>query len=163
MLNIATREDVVRIPRGTLLYDKDSNPMVRTLEGDFAMWAADERRWIRFDAGEIIGTYHDDESYFLPLVAPELDELPGARDSQNDVEYEKCRDCHLFVEPNPSYGPPSPGIAEFVHLSRGNDADERLEDHEAVPSGMKANLATWQVFGPVAMRERFVTPARYAG
>lgn len=80
----------------------------------------------------------------------------------NDHFYEKCRDCYLFVEPNDSS--PGAGIAEFVHLTRGNDADNAVEGtHDAVPSGMKANLPTWQVFGPVAMRERFVTPSKYAG
>lgn len=75
--------------------------------------------------------------------------------------YEKCRDCHLFVEPNDAHKPGTE-IAEFVHLSRGNDPDEALDaSHEPVPSGMRANLATWRVFGPVAMRERFVTPEEY--
>lgn len=74
--------------------------------------------------------------------------------------YEKCRDCHLFVEPNPSYEG-LPDIAQFIHLHRGNPADEKYDEHEPIPSGMKANLATWRVFGPRKMRERFVTPSEY--
>lgn len=73
-----------------------------------------------------------------------------------EVLYEKCRDCHLFVEPNVAYDD-APGTAEYMHLARGNAIDERLDaDHEPRPSSMKANLATWRVFGPLAMRERFV-------
>ena len=79
-----------------------------------------------------------------------------------DTLYEKCRDCHLFVDENYAHEPGSE-IAPFVHLARGNAADEKLDaDHEPVPSGMKANLATWRVFGPVAMRERFVTPEEWS-
>ena len=77
--------------------------------------------------------------------------------------YEKCRDCHLFVEPNSAYTPGSL-LAPYIHLARDNAADEAIENtHEAVPSGMRANLATWKVYGPVAMRERFVTPTEWAG
>lgn len=69
--------------------------------------------------------------------------------------YEKCRHCHLFVEPNPAFED-LPGLAEYIHLHRGDEVDERLdEDHEAAPSGRKANLLTWQTYGPLAMRERF--------
>lgn len=79
-----------------------------------------------------------------------------------EVTYEKCRDCHLFVEPNDAYTEGS-NIAPFVHLARDNVADQRLdENHEPFPSGMKANLNTWRVLGPVAMRERFVTPKEWA-
>lgn len=82
---------------------------------------------------------------------------------RTETYYEKCRDCHLFVDPNSAYEPGS-DIAEFIHLARGNAADDAIEEtHDAVPSGMRANIPTWQVFGPVAMRERFVTPSEYAG
>lgn len=67
--------------------------------------------------------------------------------------YEKCAECHLFVEPNDQ----GPEFAQFIHLHRGDYADERLDEtHEARPSGLKATLDTWQVYGPSAMRERFV-------
>src|SRR5690606_9199057 len=69
--------------------------------------------------------------------------------------YEKCADCHLFVEKNDDYQPDS-GIAEYAHLHRGDEADEELDgSHEARPSGMKANLPAWKEFGPPAMLKRF--------
>lgn len=69
--------------------------------------------------------------------------------------YEKCDHCHLFVEPNESSGD---GIAEYVHLHRGNEVDTALDEtHEAQPSGRFANLLTWRTYGPLAMRERFVS------
>jgi hypothetical protein len=72
-----------------------------------------------------------------------------------DHLYEKCQHCHLFVFENTSEGP---GVAEYVHSSRGDAADDRIEStHDAEPSGLVANLATWMVFGPAEMRERFVT------
>jgi hypothetical protein len=69
-----------------------------------------------------------------------------------DVLYEKCRLCHLFIAPNE---PENPEVADYVHLTRGDAADELLETHPATPSGFKATLDTWKVFGPTAMRERF--------
>ena len=70
--------------------------------------------------------------------------------------YEKCLHCHLFIEPNEAY-PAHGRVAPFIHLSRGNEADERFEDHEPEQSGLVATLDTWRIFGPSAMRERFVT------
>lgn len=73
--------------------------------------------------------------------------------------YEKCADCHLFVEPNdvePIEG--MSDIAPYIHLHRGDEADEALDEtHEAKPSGMKANIATWKAYGPQAMKERFTS------
>lgn len=70
-----------------------------------------------------------------------------------DVLYEKCAGCHLFIEPNPSGGD---GVAGYLHLHRGDAADEALDaSHAARPSGMKATLATWRTFGPAPMRARF--------
>lgn len=66
---------------------------------------------------------------------------------------EKCKHCHLFIEPNLDAGP---GIAEYMHLHRGDEADEALDaDHEPEPSGMIATLATWREYGPREMRARF--------
>ncbi len=73
--------------------------------------------------------------------------------------YEKCRDCHLFVEPNEASGE---GIAPYVHLHRGDEADEALDgSHEPEPSGMIATLTAWQTYGPPEMRERFDTASDY--
>jgi len=69
--------------------------------------------------------------------------------------YEKCAECHLFIEQNPVKA--GPGIAPYIHLDRGDDADELITStHDATSSGMRATLATWKVFGPPAMRERFI-------
>lgn len=70
---------------------------------------------------------------------------------------EKCKHCHLFIEGNASFEDSTPElpIARYVHLSRGDDADEALENHEAEPSGMIATLKTWRAYGPREMRARF--------
>jgi hypothetical protein len=77
--------------------------------------------------------------------------------SIGELFYEKCADCHLFVEPNdvePVKGVDD--IALYIHLHRGDEADEAIDEtHEAKPSGMKANLATWKAYGPQKMKERF--------
>lgn len=91
------------------------------------------------------------------LFGMDPDFAPKSEDPGSDVLYEKCLHCHLFVEPNSSWDEYQTGVTRFVHLSRGNAADERFEDHDAEPSGLLANLATWRIFGPSAMRERFVT------
>jgi hypothetical protein len=70
--------------------------------------------------------------------------------------YEKCAHCHLFIEAN--YNPDdTPGLAEYVHLHRGDDADEQIDEtHEAKPSGQVATLAAWKQYGPPEMRARFI-------
>lgn len=86
------------------------------------------------------------------LVYTLLQEAPGSA-----AMYEKCLHCHLFVEPNGE----GPEFAEYIHLHRGDDADERIdESHEAKPSGFIASLDAWKVFGPSMMRERFVNKDR---
>lgn len=73
----------------------------------------------------------------------------------NTHGYEKCAHCHLFVEPNDAY---EPGLAEYVHLSRGDADDDALDDsHEAAPSGEVHMLMAWAAHGPVEMRSRFDT------
>lgn len=74
-----------------------------------------------------------------------------------EVLYEKCADCHLFVEPNDVEPIEGMTFADYIHLHRGDDADNALdESHEAKPSGMLANLNTWKAYGPPEMKERFV-------
>lgn len=75
---------------------------------------------------------------------------------------EKCAECHLFIEENSAQldldGQPIPGIAEYVHLHRGDDADNALDaSHEAKSSGLAATLGTWKVLGPAEMRTRFTS------
>jgi hypothetical protein len=68
---------------------------------------------------------------------------------------EKCAHCHLFVESNDAVSVEQ-GFAEYIHLSRGDEADEAIEGtHEAKPSGLIATLDTWKQFGPLEMRKRF--------
>jgi hypothetical protein len=63
--------------------------------------------------------------------------------------------CPLFVEVNSSYEDDPDNIAPWWHLSRGDDADEAWEDHEAVP-GESHTLAWWIEYGPQRVRERFI-------
>ncbi len=100
-------------------------------------------------------------------------------DIDPDHLYEKCRDCHLFVEPNDDarcrhclgllnldtsvddcpqgYMDHWSGRVVYEHLHRGDDVDEALaSSHQAEPSGRKANLLAWKTYGPLPMRERFV-------
>ncbi len=70
--------------------------------------------------------------------------------------YAKCAQCHLLVELNRSYEDAPEVLAKYVHLDRGDDADEELAgSHNAEPSDQVATLPTWKKIGPPAMRERF--------
>ena len=71
------------------------------------------------------------------------------------VGYEKCKHCHLFIEDN-YVADEDEGLAPFVHLHRGDEADEALDaTHEAEPSGEIHTLDYWREHGPEAMRARF--------
>lgn len=73
---------------------------------------------------------------------------------------EKCAHCHLFIEDQSGYADallPEVEIARYVHLTRGDEADEAIDaTHDAEPSGLRATIAAWKLFGPLQMRERFV-------
>ncbi|KXO98381.1 Uncharacterised protein (plasmid) [Tsukamurella tyrosinosolvens] len=75
---------------------------------------------------------------------------------ENQIEYAKCRDCHLFVEANYSAEMyPDEGYAPYVHLHGGTAEDEKIdESHEAQPGEVRT-LAWWRQFGPPEMLERF--------
>lgn len=74
--------------------------------------------------------------------------------------YQKCAYCHLFIERQDEY----PGQAEYVHLTRGDDADEAIDStHEAWPSGQFGTLELWMQFGSPAMRARFSDEDTYTG
>ncbi len=67
--------------------------------------------------------------------------------------FTQCASCHLFVEPNHGADPDE---AQWVHLSRGDDADEKVEStHDAEPGAESHPLDWWRVHGPAAMRARF--------
>lgn len=77
--------------------------------------------------------------------------------------YEKCRDCHFFVDDNPAWEPGAVSIARWMHLSRGDAEDDRwTEDHDAMPSGQIASLSVWREFGPPLMRQRFTGIVSFA-
>lgn len=82
----------------------------------------------------------------------------GSR-TNNDVERlsRKCAHCHLFVEEQDEEDI-ADGAARFIHLHRGDDADEALDEtHEAEPEpGPGAPLTWWKLFGPAQMRARFI-------
>lgn len=66
----------------------------------------------------------------------------------------KCAECHLFVEKNYTDGDTE--LAEYIHLDRGDEADEAItETHDAQPSEPARTLEYWQEFGPLEMKQRF--------
>jgi hypothetical protein len=66
--------------------------------------------------------------------------------------------CPFFIEVNSAHEDNPDDIAPWVHLTRGNDHDNALEDHEAVP-GEAHTLEWWQDNGPFRVRERFTDVA----
>jgi hypothetical protein len=68
---------------------------------------------------------------------------------------EDGKPCPLFVEVNDDHEDDPDNIAPWIHLSRGDDADEAWEDHEAVP-GESHTLDWWKSSGPERVRERFI-------
>ncbi len=118
-------------------------------EGDRLAW--DEA--VQNEAGDLLTNFRSlDDWLSQGGFKPEA----WRRHDYDEHLYEKCRYCHLFVEPNEAYAP-GQNIATHVHLARGDDADEKLDaDHDPTPSGLRATLDTWRVFGPWQMRERFV-------
>ncbi len=67
--------------------------------------------------------------------------------------FTQCASCHLFVEPNHGADPDE---AQWIHLSRVDDADEKIEGtHDAEPSAESHPLEWWRANGPAAMRARF--------
>ena len=68
---------------------------------------------------------------------------------------QKCAHCHLFIEPNDVED--ADGIAPYVHLTRGDEADDLIEStHDAEPSGEIHPLEWWKEYGPAEMRARFM-------
>lgn len=79
------------------------------------------------------------------------------------IQYTLCagqtedgKPCPFFIESNYSYETdPEGGWAEYVHLHRGDDADEAMDDHDPVP-GETHPLDWWRENGPERVRERFI-------
>lgn len=78
-------------------------------------------------------------------------------DDGSEPLYRKCISCHLFVEEQDA-DEVALGHARYVHNHRGDDADEALdESHIAWPEpGPGAPLTWWKLYGPAAMRSRFI-------
>ena len=62
--------------------------------------------------------------------------------------------CPFFIEVNSSYEDDPDNIAPWVHLTRGDEADDALEDHDATP-GRVAALSWWKANGPERVKARF--------
>lgn len=115
----------------------------------------------REDRADIKAAGHSRAFTAAALAAHDAAERsPYIEDDLAEPLYEKCAECHLFVEPNSSHDSADPEyaatLAEYVHLHRGDKADDELDaSHEARPSGEIANLTQWRMYGPEAMRARF--------
>jgi hypothetical protein len=80
------------------------------------------------------------------------DDFAATPPSREHEVYAKCKHCHLFVDENDGHGE---GVAKYIHLHRGDDADEAIDaSHEPEP-GETATLAWWRINGPAEMRARF--------
>lgn len=66
--------------------------------------------------------------------------------------------CPFFIEVNDDHEDDPDNIAPWIHLTRGDDADDALEDHEAIP-GRVAALSWWEANGPERVRARFTEEA----
>ncbi len=71
-----------------------------------------------------------------------------------DYPSTKCGVCHLFVE-RQSDDDIEAGFAEYIHLHRGDDADESLDDTHEATEGETQMLSWWMVNGPQEMLDRF--------
>lgn len=66
--------------------------------------------------------------------------------------------CPFFVDVNYRHEDDPDDLAPWIHLTRGDRADDALEDHDAVP-GEVHTLAWWMENGPERVRERFTEVA----
>lgn len=72
-----------------------------------------------------------------------------------DGEYEKCSECHLFVERNDD-AEQDPMLVAYLHLYGECDFCVATdESHEANPGGGTRPLSWWREHGPELMRARF--------
>jgi len=105
----------------------------------------------------------------MPTIAPILDTSLAApadsaidipvgthRESDGSVTYEKCRDCHLFIDRNDVEEDSDFEIAPFVHLYGECDLCVATdESHDATPGGGRGTIEWWKANGPELMRARF--------
>lgn len=72
------------------------------------------------------------------------------------MRYDKCAYCHFLIDDNPAFED-GPGIARWMHLTRGTPEDEALDDHEPVPMGTPHTITWWKTNGPDDMKARFTS------
>jgi hypothetical protein len=71
-----------RVVVGTLLVDVQGYPFVKNDVHEWAIWAADENRWIVFDDGEVLGNYSGEGvSRFLPATVMEVPAAAAPEDN----------------------------------------------------------------------------------
>lgn len=68
---IDSREDLQALPPGTLMIERDGQPMTRTPSGEFAVFSFAESRWVFYAATEIDGSLHGGPSSFFPIEVVE--------------------------------------------------------------------------------------------
>lgn len=71
-----------------------------------------------------------------------------------DYPATKCGSCHLFVERQSDYDIEA-GFAEYIHLHRGDEEDEALDETHEACVGETRMLSWWKVNGPSEMVARF--------
>lgn len=105
----------------------------------------------------------------MPTTAPALDAALATlaaitvdtpvgthRGPDGSVTYEKCRDCHLFIDRNDSEEDGDFEIAPFVHLYGECDLCVATdESHDATPGGGRGTIEWWKANGPELMQARF--------
>lgn len=64
---IDTRTDLEALQPGTLLIERDGQPMTRTSAGEFAVFSFAESRWVFYSVTEIDGSLHGGQSPFFPI------------------------------------------------------------------------------------------------
>jgi hypothetical protein len=109
----------------------------------------DDGSGVDADPGTITVTFADRTSTYLhagDLLCVERPVIP---------EFQKCAGCHLFIELSDDAREDS-ALAPYVHLDRGDAADERVTGtHDAWPSGRLGTLDWWRENGPADMVARF--------
>lgn len=113
------------------------------------VWSRNDGSGEDVDPGTVTVTFADGESTYLHAGDLLCVERPVG------PTYEKCADCHLFIESNSS-AEDDPAAAPYDHLTRGDESDGSVaETHDARPSGERGSLPWWRANGPAEMVARF--------
>lgn len=68
---IDTRAELESLPPGSLLIERDGQPMTRTTAGEFALFSFHESRWVFYSVTELDGSLRDEPSPFFPIEVVE--------------------------------------------------------------------------------------------